>query len=157
MKHLAAVVYTSVASRPLSARELDSILVDARSFNQRVQVTGALLHQQGAFFQYFEGPPAAVAEVYLRIKLSSKHKNITELLYQSIDIRQFKAWHMAFAEAPSSVLEELTNEYWEMSLPELRIRQTLSPGLSLLLKFWGDAMHIAPLAEDERSDNPHDP
>lgn len=144
MPHLTAIVYTSVASRPLSARDLDYILVDARAFNQKVGITGALLHQQGTFFQYFEGPPKAVVEAYTRIRISGKHKDLKELLHQSIDARQFSAWHMAFAEAPSTVLEELTNEYWQIELPELSRRQSPSPGLSLLLDFWKTAVHSIP-------------
>lgn len=140
MQFLTAIAYTSVASRPLSAQDLDSILVDARSFNQRVGVTGALLHAGGMFFQYFEGPAAGVTEVYNKIKRSDKHKDIRELVHESVDVRQFAAWHMAFAEAPSTVLEELTNEYWEMTLPELS-RQAPSPGLKLLLEFWNSATH----------------
>lgn len=140
MPFLTAIAYTSVASRPLSARDLDSILVDARAFNEKVGVTGALLHAEGMFFQYFEGPAAGVTEVYQKIKLSDKHKDIRELVHESIDVRQFAAWHMAFAEAPSTVLEELTNEYWEMTLPGLR-RQAPSPGLKLLLEFWNGATH----------------
>lgn len=146
MPSLTAIAYTSVASRPLSARDLDSILVDARSFNQKVGVTGALLHAEGVFFQYFEGPAAGVTEVYNKIKLSDKHKDIRELVHESIDVRKFPAWHMAFAEAPSTALEELTNEYWEIALPELR-QQAPSPGLKLLLEFWNSATHRS-------SDNP---
>lgn len=141
MPHLTAIVYTSVASRQLSAQDLDSILVDARAFNQKAGVTGALLYTSGTFFQYFEGPAAGVTEVYLRIKLSEKHEHIKELFHQSIHTRQFSTWHMAFAQAPSTVLEELTNEYWEMSLPELSGRDAPSPGLKLLLDFWKTATH----------------
>lgn len=140
MPSLTAIAYTSVASRPLSATDLDSILVDARSFNRKVGVTGALLHAQGVFFQYFEGPAAGVTEAYNKIKLSGKHKDIRELIHDSVDVRQFATWHMAFAEAPSTVLEELTNEYWEMTLPKLS-RQAPSPGLKLLLEFWSSAAH----------------
>lgn len=138
MPFLTAIAYTSVASHSLSARDLDSILVDARAFNQKVGVTGALLYAEGVFFQYFEGPAAGVTEVYQKIKLSDKHKDIKELVHETVDARQFAAWHMAFAEAPSTVLEELTNEYWEMTLPELR-QQAPSPGLKLLLEFWSTA------------------
>ena len=141
MPFLTAIAYTSVATRPLSAVDLDSILVDARSFNQKAGVTGALLHAEGVFFQYFEGPAAGVTEAYHKIKLSGKHKDLRELVHESVDVRQFAAWHMAFAEAPSTILEELANEYWEMTLSELR-QQAPSPGLKLLLEFWNNSTQV---------------
>jgi Sensors of blue-light using FAD len=136
MNDLAAVAYSSRAVRPLGARDLDELLIDARAFNESVQVSGALLHHQGIFFQYFEGPPAAVASVYRRIRNSSQHEQLIELLNQPMDSRQFVRWYMAFTEAPRTVLEELANEQWSMTLPRLRDRQTRSPGLDLLLNFW---------------------
>ncbi len=141
MTDFTAIAYTSRAVRRLDTKALDDLLIDARAFNDRVQVTGALLHHQGSFFQYFEGPPGAVARVYARIKASSQHGELIELLHQPIAARQFGNWHMAFSEAPATVLEELANEYWEMTLPGLLDRQAHSPGLKLLLDFWKAAGH----------------
>lgn len=139
MQTLTAIAYSSRALYPLDASRLDELLVDARAFNGKVQVTGALLHHDGNFFQYFEGAPASVARVYARIKASGLHDDLTELLNQPIADRQFENWHMAFSEAPATVLEELANEYWGMTLPGLRGRQSRSPGLELLLGFWETA------------------
>lgn len=146
MEDLTAVAYASIAARALNARDLDALLIDSRSFNERVRVTGALLHHQGAFFQYFEGAPAAVARVYERIKRSSLHRDLTELLNQPIESRQFAHWHMAFCEASPTVLGALSNEYWEMTLPRLHERQARSRGLTLLLDFWEQARHGQPPA-----------
>jgi hypothetical protein len=141
MEELAAVAYASIATRPLGARDLDTLLIDARAFNERVQVTGALLHHEGAFFQYFEGAPAAVVRVYDRIKRSTLHTSLSELLNQPIESRQFTHWHMAFCEATTTVLGQLSNEYWAMTLPRLHQRQVHSRGLALLLNFWETARH----------------
>jgi hypothetical protein len=136
MHDLSAVAYSSYAIPPLTPRDLDALLVDARSFNQKAGVTGALLHRQGAFLQYFEGPPAGVTSVYERIRSASQHENLVELLNQPIAGRQFADWHMAFADAPASTLQEICTEHWEMALPSLETPQVLSPGLLLLLDFW---------------------
>lgn len=141
MYDLSAVAYSSVAVRPLGPRDLDALLIDARSFNQKARITGALLHHAGAFFQYFEGPPSAVAAVYERVRNSSLHSGLVEMLNQPIGSRQFSEWHMAFADAPKSVLEEICTEHWEMSLPSLHNQQAQSPGLALLLIFWNTARY----------------
>ncbi|MEO8366139.1 MAG: BLUF domain-containing protein [Pseudoxanthomonas sp.] len=143
MHDLSAVAYSSVAVSPLTTRDMDALLVDARSFNQKVQVTGALLHHDGNFFQYFEGPPAEVAVVYKRIRNSSQHQNLVELLNQPIGIRQFVDWHMAFAEAPASVLQEICTDQWQMTLSSLDTQQVRSPGLALLLAYWETAVRVS--------------
>ena len=142
MHDLSAVAYSSVAVRSLTPRDLDALLIDARSFNQLARVTGALLHHDGAFFQYFEGPPVEVARVYERIRKSSQHGNMVELLSRPIESRQFADWHMAFAEAPASVLQEICTERWEMAVPSLDKPGGGSPGLELLAGFWNKAMRV---------------
>jgi Sensors of blue-light using FAD len=139
MGDLAAVAYSSKTTRPMSSRDLESLLIEARAFNEKVQVTGVLLKHEGAFFQYFEGPPSAVAIVYERIKKSPLHHHLVELLNQPVDTRQFTRWHMAFTKAPLTTLQALSNEIWEMALPTLHSQQARSAGLTLLLKFWESA------------------
>lgn len=136
MEKLTAVVYKSLAVHPLSVSELDHLLINARAFNEKVKVSGALLHHQGTFLQYFEGPPESVERVYARILRSPLHEQLVELLYQPIDTRQFSRWHMGFSEPPLSVLKEIANEMWTMAMPAARAGQTRSPGLQHLLDFW---------------------
>lgn len=136
MQELKAVVYQSQAVHRMTARELDGPLIGARPFNEKAKVTGALLHDAGTFLQYFEGPPEGVERVYARIRQSSQHEQLVELLNEPIDTRQFARWHMAFCNAPPSVLKEIANEMWTRTLPDLRAKHALSPGLQLLLDFW---------------------
>lgn len=136
MEDLEAVMYRSQAVRPMERGELDRLLIDARRFNERVRVSGVLLHHQGVFLQYFEGPPQAVAQVYDRIKRSDLHGRVAELMYRPIGERQFAKWDMGFCQAPATVLEELANESWALVLPAVRDRQQHPQGMQLLLDFW---------------------
>lgn len=147
MEQLVAVAYQSVAATPLDTRELDELLMDARRFNARAKISGVLLHHNGLFLQYLEGPAAAVAAVYFRIRQSRRHGQLTELLNQPIMVREFAGWQMAFAEAPRSVLEQIANEAWASGLPFLRDRHARSPGLQLLLDFWDVARKPAPFRQ----------
>ncbi len=110
--------------------------MDARAFNEKLRVTGALLHHDGRFFQYLEGPSSSVDSVYQRIRHCGKHGDLVELLNHPIATRQFVRWHMAFSEAPLTTLQAPTNEIWAMKLPALNQQQALSPGLQLLMNFW---------------------
>jgi len=139
MSDLAAIAYSSKTTRPMSSRDLEALLIEARAFNEKVQVTGVLFQHQDAFFQYFEGPPSAVTIVYERIRASPMHHHLVELLNQPVNTRQFTRWHMAFTKTTLSTLQALSNEIWEMALPTLHSQQVRSAGLTLLLKFWGSA------------------
>ena len=134
--HLAALAYVSTAVRPLSTEDLEALLVEARDFNQREQVTGALLHHDGSFFQYIEGPPDGLNRVYERIRSSSMHKGLVELIHHRIEKREFSTWHMAFAEAPGSLLQQLAHSQWADTVPSLQDNASSSAGLALLLAFW---------------------
>jgi len=56
MTELKALVYVSSATELLSDQALDELLQGARSTNERIGVTGVLLHCEGNFMQYVEGP-----------------------------------------------------------------------------------------------------
>jgi len=142
MLELKAVAYASQATRPMRGRDLEFLLIDARAFNETLQVTGALLHHDGEFFQYLEGPSSSVDRVYQRIRQSGKHHGLRELLNQPVSARQFVRWHMAFTDAPLTTLQALTNEIWAMKLPTLNQAQALSPGLQLLMNFWESMQRV---------------
>ncbi|HET8730435.1 MAG TPA: BLUF domain-containing protein [Moraxellaceae bacterium] len=136
---LMAVAYVSTAIKPLSAKELDELLMDARAFNQEAEVTGALLFHDNSFFQYLEGPAEGVNLAYARIKASRLHKDLIELISGPVEKREFSEWHMAFAEAPGSLLQQLANAEWNTSLTAVQAREAPSPGLKALLNFWSRA------------------
>lgn len=136
MEILIAVAYRSRALRPMRARELDQLLIGARAFNEKAGISGALLHHQGEFLQYFEGTPPSVDRVYARIRSSHLHEQLAELMHEPIATRQFPRWHMAFADPTMSALEEIANDIWTMALPKLRTGDVRSPGLQHLLDFW---------------------
>ena len=56
------IAYVSAAVKPLSAEEVDALLLDARAFNLKAGVTGVLLCHKTTFFQFFEGPPRKCRE-----------------------------------------------------------------------------------------------
>ena len=137
--NLRAVAYVSTAARALEQEDLDALLLDARDFNMKSLVTGALLYDAGVFFQYFEGPEPAMVEVYDRIKKATTHHGIIELLNRAIDQRLFAEWHMGFSHAPGTVVQQLANAKWYESVQGLRKSGARSIGMDLLLDFWASA------------------
>jgi hypothetical protein len=136
MEDLYSIAYKSTAKRQLTPQDLDRLLLDARSFNQELGVTGVLLHHGCSFFQFFEGPEKSVRAVYSRIKSAQTHTDIVELLHAPSGSRQFESWHMGFSQPPQTELQILANASWEEAIPVTRDTYARSEGLGLLLHHW---------------------
>lgn len=144
MTQLAAVAYHSRASRPLSSLELDNLLVEARVFNAAVGVSGVLFHHDGRFFQYIEGEPAGLHQVYERIRHARAHRDLVELMHEPLAQRQFDRWHMGFCQAPESTLQALSNAVWTESMPITRDSTDVGGGVRLVLYYWSKWLAESP-------------
>ncbi|MBE0548328.1 MAG: BLUF domain-containing protein, partial [Rubrivivax sp.] len=128
MPALVAVAYVSSATRRFAPEELDALLLDARAFNAIAGVSGAILHQDGSFFQYFEGPEAGVEEVYSRIKRSRRHRGLIELVAAPVNQRHFSTWSMGFAEPVASELQSISQASWHAEHQAASIQDAPAPG-----------------------------
>lgn len=137
MQNLKCVAYVSSANELLSVHQLESLLDDARRFNQTAGVTGVLLYSDGSFFQYFEGPASSVTKVYERIRNSSTHHAIYELLNAEIEHREFPDWLMGLSLAPTSTVLSLHNAQWTRMASSIEHEQgEQNLGLALLRSYW---------------------
>ena len=140
---LHALVYQSRATRPLDAADLDQLLLDARVANELADVTGALLYGGQRFFQYLEGTRADVEQIYARIARASQHHRLEILEQGRVDKRLFQRWHMGFAKAPQTLVQQLSQSQWQREMPWLEDESAASPGLARLLTFWKDEAVLA--------------
>lgn len=93
---LKSVVYTSVATMPIDNVVLKDILAASTRNNKALQLTGLLLYFDGTFIQVLEGPAENVDMMIERIKRDSRNKNMTILLDNEIEEREFGEWDMGF-------------------------------------------------------------
>lgn len=94
---LLSVVYASVATEPFSDERLAALLTSSREANARADVTGMLLHREGRFIQFLEGPERTVRELMARIAQDRRHGRVRTLLEDPVTERQFPEWTMGFA------------------------------------------------------------
>jgi hypothetical protein len=112
------LVYRSLASQRFGLQALMQMLVDARGANAKAGITGALVYQDGTFFQVIEGEHAAIAALMERIARDDRHEGIQILIDEAVDARRFVGWRMGLVEfdalatrwsgrraAPSALLE----------------------------------------------------
>lgn len=138
MADLRYITYTSTATQAMGDAQLQRLLVDARDFNAGVGVTGVLLFNGLAFFQYFEGPPDGCAKAYARIRASTQHHSIFELGNAALPARQFADWTMGYSDrATDSEWQALSgSEHW--ATPGSLQQPGAAPceGVVLLSAFW---------------------
>ena len=139
-----AIAYLSTANETFTPGDIETMLASARLVNELAGVTGALLLHGSTFFQYIEGPPAGVQEVYARIQRSRLHSGILELFNQPVEQREFGEWYMGFADAPPSLLLRLEQARWTRLLEDRTEEASPGEGLALLLEFWRSARRYYP-------------
>ena len=105
---LKQVIYVSERT-DFSDNGLTSIFDSSQNNNPEKDITGCLLIGSNSYLQFLEGPSLAVEELYSKIKVDSRHKNVKKLHDQSIDEKLFSTWSMKFA--PFNNLEWSNQEF----------------------------------------------
>ena len=93
---LKQVIYVSEKT-DFSDNSLTNIFDTSEKNNPEKGITGCLLIGSNSYLQFLEGPSLAVEELYSKIKIDSRHKNIKTLHEQNVEERLFASWSMKFA------------------------------------------------------------
>lgn len=96
---LISVVYTSRATEPFDDGRLAELLTSSRESNGRADVSGFLLHREGRFIQFLEGPAGTVRSLVQKIAADPRHTRIRVLLEDPITARRFAEWTMGYEPA----------------------------------------------------------
>lgn len=108
---LARLIYSSFASGPITANDLRDILESARRFNSLFNITGMLCYGDKRFMQYLEGERTLVNQLYRKILLDERHKEVMILDYADIEKPIYKDWSMGFIDADNADIRNfLTNK-----------------------------------------------
>jgi len=91
-----SLIYVSTSVKIMKDDELLDILKVSRENNETGNVTGMLLYKGGNFMQVLEGPDDAVNTIFDAIKKAPRHKDVSVISREQIQVRQFPSWEMAF-------------------------------------------------------------
>ena len=94
---LATIAYRSRAVHPFSELQLAQLLEPAREYNHANGLTGLLVYDEGRFFQWIEGSPNKLAEVWQSIQRDPRHTDIQIMGNQNVPLRFFGDWDMRFS------------------------------------------------------------
>lgn len=93
---LSQLLYISKPVAPLQASELADLLSQARQKNRDLRITGLLLYSEESFMQVIEGPNLNIQRLYTSITLDSRHTDVQEIYFRSIEERHFHDWKLGF-------------------------------------------------------------
>lgn len=92
----ATLCYQSRSKARPSEDDLAELVDHARERNRQFGVTGMLVHQGDRFFQWLEGPSAALEGLWSSIRRDERHGDIQLLGKGITSIRLFSEWDLSF-------------------------------------------------------------
>jgi hypothetical protein len=90
-------VSESCLSWPEDAHQVDDLVADARTRNEQLGLTGALIYTRTHFAQVLEGKPQGIEAVMASIRADSRHRNLCVVADEAIEKRHFPNWTMAYS------------------------------------------------------------
>jgi methanogenic corrinoid protein MtbC1 len=94
---LSMIAYRSIAVSMPSDTALQQLLQSSQSRNKAAGLTGVLIHDHGAYFQWLEGPTDSLQRVWASILRDPRHRQITVLREEPLIERVFRGWDLRIA------------------------------------------------------------
>lgn len=135
------IAYLSKQSHHMTDTELKKMLKEARKNNETKKITGMLVHIDGSFIQFIEGPALLVEDLYTKIKKDPRHNDIMLIAEGNYETRYFTSWSMAFKKLDGEIN---TLEGYRPFEPDVLFKYPTSqqkdklPALTLLQNFIRD-------------------
>jgi hypothetical protein len=105
---LKRISYISKFSRPLNRDEIAQLADDAAERNRSLGVTGMLMSSGGIFYQVLEGPIEVVDDLFRKIAVDPRHKDVLVLsIQEEVEDRQFPSWAMKKVDLDEAALSRL--------------------------------------------------
>jgi hypothetical protein len=102
-----SLVYTSTATGTFDDADLATLLMNSRSNNRRLGLTGFLLHKEGHFLQILEGPDDVVRDRLRIIQADPRHTDLAVLIEDEEPERRFPAWSMGYEPVTDALADQI--------------------------------------------------
>ncbi|MCR9227545.1 MAG: BLUF domain-containing protein [Flavobacteriaceae bacterium] len=90
------LTYESEIVEPMDSHQMGLLLEQSGNNNKRDNITGCLIYYMGGFIQVLEGEKTKVLDLYEKIKLDKRHKNVHMFSEDDNVERSFPNWGMAY-------------------------------------------------------------
>ena len=103
------IAYLSDQSHIMKDADLENLLKKSRKKNGLADITGILIHIEGRFLQYIEGPEKKLNDLYALILKDPRHTNLVLIGEGLIEKRGFASWNMAYRKLNKDALNSFTD------------------------------------------------
>ena len=124
----------STSDKSILLEDLRNILAEARDFNYRHQVSGALYFAEGYFFQCLEGRENVVEELFNRILLDHRHERVYRFPDRHIQHAHFADWSMKYVHKHSEIASLFKRHGFSQFRPDQMSDEQLQEMLKILFK-----------------------
>lgn len=93
---LVRLIYASTVADAFRGAEIDRVLTQSRTNNEKNYISGILWFDRHYFVQALEGSSEAVNTTYLKISQDVRHSSVRLLDYRAISKREFSGWSMGY-------------------------------------------------------------
>ena len=107
--NLHTIIYSSREAVEISRDEIEMLLLRARAHNESVGITGLLVYFDYVFFQVIEGPEEELRDLYDRILMDTRHKDVTLHVDEPVSSRLFGQWSMAYSLTDRETISQTQN------------------------------------------------
>jgi hypothetical protein len=111
------LIYVSAAKGSFTPAELQALLVQARTTNQRLQVSGILIEHERSFLQVLEGDALVVHSLFARIERDRRHHRVAVIGRNNVEKAAFGSWSMGFVQGRALAADRLGfNDFFRRGL-----------------------------------------
>ncbi len=83
------ISYLSSASQRLTDEDIETLMVDTKTFNNENNIKGILIYSDHTFFQIMEGEYHTITSLFERIEKDNRHYGILKILETKCDQRRY--------------------------------------------------------------------
>lgn len=91
-----SIIYKSKAKPDFNSEAIFKMLLNAKNFNRKKDISGCIVYYDNQFIQLIEGQEKEVSALYESIKADERHDEVTTLIKKPVDGRLWSDWYMAF-------------------------------------------------------------
>ena len=90
------LTYESNATGNPTEKDMEQLLLEARTNNLKNDITGCLIYYNGGFIQIIEGEKDKIIELFGKIKIDTRHTDVHLFSDDTITQRTFTNWGMSY-------------------------------------------------------------
>ncbi|WP_298546820.1 BLUF domain-containing protein [uncultured Aquimarina sp.] len=105
-KEIKTISYLSNSSK-LDREEIEELLIDTMTNNNKIGIGGVLIYSNDTFFQIIEGHVEDVDRLFTKIELDKRHFNVFKIFDKKVSIKKFKRFSFNYIENND---EKISNE-----------------------------------------------